>query len=214
MAMSSHIKIGDKFGRLTVIGYCGVQMISGNPNRVWKCKCDCGNVVDVRTSKLKSGSKRSCGCLMIEHQKEAPIKHGKSHSREFNTWQRMKQRCYTKGCDSYKNYGARGIKVCDRWLHSFENFYADMGEAPKGYSIDRIDSNGDYCPENCRWASMREQQNNKRNTFLITFNGITKPLSYWSETLGIKSNTIHARIRYLKWSVEKALTTPPLYQNK
>lgn len=212
MAMPSRVKIGDKFGRLTVIGFCGVQMVSGKHNRVWKCKCECGNIVDVIGSKLSGGQKRSCGCLMIEHLKESPKTHGKSHSKEFNAWQRMKQRCYTKGCDSYKFYGARGIKVCDRWLHSFENFLADMGEAPKGYSIDRIDPDGDYCPENCRWASIREQQNNKRNTFFITFNGITKPLSYWSETLGIKPNTIHARIRYLHWSIEKALTKQPKQQ--
>lgn len=210
MKVCKEIKIGYKFDRLTVVEDCGVQIVSKKKQRVWKCKCVCGNIVFVTTSKLNNGSKRSCGCLMIESLGIGSFKHGKSHSKEFNTWMGIKQRCCNSNYHSYKNYGGRGIKVCDRWLQSFENFYADMGEAPIGFSIDRIDVNGNYCPENCRWVDSKTQQYNKRNTFKITFNNVTETLSYWSEKTGIRAKTIHARIHDLKWSVERALTTPTM----
>ena len=213
MSRTEKVKTGDRFSKLTVVAFVGVNR---NRKREWLCKCECGNMVNVTTGHLLSGHSTSCGCTRLQNSIKATkisnAKHGMKGTKEYKAWSEMKQRCINQNAQQYKNYGARGIKVCDRWLQSFENFYADMGKAPDGFSIDRIDVNGDYCPENCRWASIREQQNNKRNTFFITFNGITKPLSYWSETLGIKPNTIHARIRYLHWSIEKALTKQPKQQ--
>jgi len=201
------IKIGDKFSRLTVIGYAGKTK---RGERLWKCRCECGRTTNVITARLLSGKTRSCGCLQAENRiKIAQNKtHGKTQTKEYYTWITMKQRCCNPNNRKYKDYGGRGIKVCDRWLHSFENFYKDMGEAPKGYSIDRIDVNGDYCLKNCRWADVETQSNNKRNSIKITYMGITGSLNFWSSITGISKDTLYARLHVWKWSAEKIITTP------
>lgn len=205
------IQIGDRFGRLTVVEYCGIERIFSKRQRMWKCKCDCGKTIYTTTGRLNYGLK-SCGCLSVEKRVEASkvacTKHGMTDSKEYHVWCGLRQRCYNSNNAKYKNYGARGIKVCERWLHSFENFYADMGEMPNGCSIDRIDVNGDYCPENCRWADDVTQCNNRQFNFKVTFNGITETLRYWSEKTGINKSALYLRIHRRGWDVEKALTTP------
>lgn len=118
----------------------------------------------------------------------------KDRKRAFQTWADMKQRCYNKNSSQYKNYGARGIKVCDRWINSFENFLLDMGVKEDGMSIDRIDVNGNYEPSNCRWANKYEQQRNRRNNRVLTFNGISMTAREWSKELGIHEATISTRV--------------------
>jgi hypothetical protein len=129
------------------------------------------------------------------------------------TWDSMKQRCLNPNCESYPHYGGRGIKVCDRWLNDVDAFYADMGDKPSPDSqIDRIDNNGDYTPDNCRWATVKEQARNRRSNTFLNFNGQEKTIAEWAEDLGIKQNTIIERLRRGS-TVEKALT-PMLADNK
>lgn len=165
MSRTEKIKIGDKFSKLTVVDFVGVNK---HRKRVWLCRCDCGNMTSVTTGQLIGHHSTSCGCTRLQNSIKATkisnTKHGMKGTKEYKAWSEMKQRCINKNAQQYKNYGARGIKVCDRWLQSFENFYADMGKAPDGFSIDRIDVNGDYCPENCRWVTNSVQSRNKRNS--------------------------------------------------
>lgn len=126
---------------------------------------------------------------------------------EHRAWAAMKTRCLNPKCRSFKNYGKRGITVCERWLHSFSQFLADMGPRPsKNHSIDRIDNDGPYSPENCRWATMLTQNNNKRNTPMITFEGITKPLTHWAKKYGLNLDALRDRLFTQNWDVRRALT--------
>jgi len=189
-----------KFGRWTALERTSDM-------RYWKCVCECGNTGIIFGSSLTTGSSRSCGCFKIERTKETNTKHGLSKSVEFATWSRMKARCSNENIDKYKSYGGRGIRVCDRWME-FENFYKDMGKRPEGKTLDRIDVNGDYCPENCRWSTWYEQDYNKRDTVRLTYNGMTKTLPEWSEITGINTKNLMNRI-VRKWTVERTLTQKP-----
>lgn len=133
------------------------------------------------------------------------FKHGMGKTPEYRSWSMMKSRCYNRNNRKYSRYGGRGIVVCDRWLNSFENFYKDMGPKPFGFSIERKDNDGHYCPENCEWADSYTQSNNKKDNVLLTFREQTKTLGQWARELGIKYKTLHNRIFALGWDVEKAL---------
>ena len=148
---------GQRFGRIIVIEKTDRR--SGR-HIIWKCKCDCGKETFVSGNNLRSGNTTSCGCL----NKELVITHGQSYSSEYGSWKMMKDRCYNLKNKQFKDYGGRGIEVCDRWKDSFENFFEDMGPKSSGkHSIDRIDVNGNYDPENCKWSTDVEQNRNKRN---------------------------------------------------
>jgi hypothetical protein len=197
---------GQRFGRLLV--QCRA---TGDSHACWKCSCDCGNEIVVKGSHLRNGNTNSCGCLKIELAGSYSITHGQTRgtnwSAEYQTWNGLKSRCYYKNNNRYEYYGGRGITVCDRWKDSFEDFLADMGPRPSPeHSIDRIDTNGNYEPRNCRWATRTEQANNRRNNTFYEFQGENLQLADWSEKVSIGAAALRSRINR-GWSIEKALTT-------
>ena len=178
--------IGKKFNMLTVLEELPERKHGG---KVYRCKCDCGNIKDVRSDMLKNGNAKSCGCLHT--------KHGKRHTKIYRVFAAMKQRCYNKNNKEYQNYGRRGIVVCQEWLDDFMNFYnwaMDNGYQ-EGLSIDRIDNDGNYEPANCRWTDRKAQNNNRRNNTYLSYNNKTQTLAQWGEELNIDQHTISARKR-------------------
>lgn len=176
---------GKRFGRLLVKGYAGQD---NHKRSLWACHCKCGNEIVTGGYNLTSGHTTSCGCARATHN-HCPRS---DRTPTYHTWQDMLQRCNNPNSTGYKNYGGRGIKVCTRWSQ-FESFLADMGERPRGTTIERINRNGDYEPANCRWATKREQQNNTSRTIFITFKDETKPLSEWAAILGIDRRLLYKR---------------------
>lgn len=210
--MGYKIDLTDKrFGRLTVINF------SFNKSRksYWKCKCDCGNIKIVEEYKLKSGHTKSCGCLSKENLKKLmknSIKHNLTDTRIYRTWQNMKNRCYNKKVKSYKNYGGRGIKVCEEWKNNFMSFYnwAINNGYKEDLTIDRINNNGNYEPNNCRWITKEEQANNKRNNHFLTYQNQTLTINQWSKKLNIPRETIKTRINN-NLEINKILSKNKLY---
>jgi hypothetical protein len=199
---------GQTFGRLTAIKIVGT---SKDRHKIWLCECECGGTTEVGNSSLKSGNTKSCGCLIKENKAigERNRTHGLSRGDNslYNIWRGIKKRCRLETDKDYPRYGAKGINITDEWFDSFEAFYRDMGERPsKDHSIDRIDNLKGYSKENCRWATRVEQQNNKNNNVLITFNGKTQTLAQWSVELGIKRKTLEIRLKN-GWGIEKSFTT-------
>jgi hypothetical protein len=174
---------------------------------VWHCRCDCGNEITAYTGNLLRGRTKSCGCWQDESRQIQSVTHGKSHTPEWYIWVHMRERC--KGTWQ-KNYGGRGITVCERWQHSFAAFLADMGPRPSPlHEIERKDNDGPYSPENCTWATCVEQANNKRNNHRLTWNNKTQTIAQWSRETGIPAYLIQERIVKRQWAIHKALSTPP-----
>ena len=174
--------IGKKIGRLVVVE----QLVKGKG--VCLCRCNCGNIKKVRTDHLKRGCTLSCGCLQKERVSISNSKHNKSLSKLYGVWSSMKSRCYNKNNDKYKNYGGRGISVCNDWRNDFSKFFswAKNNGYKKGLTIDRIDVNGNYGPENCRWVDYKQQARNKTTNIKIMFQGKLIGMSEVAEILGIK----------------------------
>lgn len=187
---------GQRFGKWVVIGDAPGR---GPTHPYVRCRCDCGTEKDINKGSLKRGHSNSCsGCRDYSHLQNRPVVHGHTThyrtSQEYNSWKAMKRRCYRKNDKRYKHYGGRGIKVCDRWLNSFNNFLTDMGNKPTPkHSIERDDVNGNYEPSNCRWATNKEQSMNTTRTVFVTFMGQTKTMMQWSEEFRIKRATLYAR---------------------
>jgi hypothetical protein len=191
--------IGKRYGILTVISE--VEKRNKNNHILYNVRCDCGKEKQVLGSSLRSGSSRSCNkCYLLTGT------HGMWRSKEFSIWSLMKDRCYNKNNPRYKNYGGRGISVCDRWVNSFKNFYLDMGMS-NGLSIDRINVNGNYEPNNCRWATSLIQARNRTNNKRYLYLGDNLCVSEWCEKLNMPSSTFHNRI-IRGWSIEKVIEAP------
>ena len=201
---------GRIFGKLKVIGFAGKYK---RYHSQWFCRCECQNIIKAYVNNLNRGHTNSCGCFLIEKVTTHGHARDGGCSSTYNIWKSMNQRCQNPKHPEFHNYGGRGIRVCDRWEESFENFLTDMGVRPgKEYSIDRYpDQNGGYCPENCRWATMKEQQNNKRNNRVLTYNGETKTISQWADYSGINRSTLQYRLNS-DWPLDKALDTHQLFE--
>lgn len=184
--------LGEKFGRLTVI-----ERMPNNKRKqaVWKCRCDCGKEVIVTAGHLRSGHTNSCGCYGRDRAAEYHLTHGMKGTKLFSVYHTMKGRCYNPTDKKYHRYGARGIKICDEWLNDPSIFFewALQNGYMEGLSIDRIDNDGNYCPENCRWADNKTQANNKSNNTIIEHDGIFKTISEWADELGISYAAVKAR---------------------
>lgn len=196
---------GMRFNRLIVL-----KRDETKKNRVyWICKCDCGSIKSIMSKHLISGKVKSCGCLHIESIKKSNKKHGMCKTRIYRIWTNIKYGCYNPNFNGYKYYGGRGIEMCSEWKHDFNAFY--RWSIRHGYtntlSIDRINVNGDYNPSNCRWVTVKEQQNNKRNNHTLTYNNKTHTLSEWAEITGLTPNCIFHRVER-GWTPEQILTTP------
>lgn len=180
---------GQTFGRWSVVRLAKVVRYRA----MWHCQCNCGATAEIAGSSLSAGNSRSCGCYRNDVARARVFEHGMCGTRIWNTWHGMLQRCNDKTSTTYKNYGGRGIKVCEQWK-SFENFYADVGDPPPNRTLDRINNNGHYEPGNWRWATYKEQSNNRRSNTWITAFGRTQTMAQWSDELGVKRATICQRI--------------------
>jgi hypothetical protein len=203
--------LGLAFGYLTVIE--DLHRSSRHGKRLWRCRCSCGSLVEVDTGALTSGNTKSCGCYNSQLTTLRNLKHGCSRrgrvSKEYMIWAAIIGRCQRRSYKRFRDYGGRGIKVCERWSSSFENFFEDMGECPEDKkSIGRVDNDGDYCPENCRWEDDIEQANNKRNTVFLSYGGRTQGISQWARELGCSQGALWQRKNTLGWSDEKIICTP------
>lgn len=201
-----------RFGSLVVIEKHGHDK---HGSVMWLCKCDCGGSAITTTSHLMSGHTKSCGCGQRLAIMKTSYVHGGTHDRLYATWNNIKRRCYAEKQPSYKDYGGRGIKMCDEWRYNYEAFKTwayshgyDDSAKPHGCSIDRIDVNGDYCPENCRWVGNIEQANNKRDNRMLTVFGETLTMADAARKYGINYGTLNSRVNALHWSAEKALSVP------
>jgi len=197
---------GKKFGRLLAIK----EVERTRSSRRFLCQCQCGTEITISLNLLLSGNTKSCGCLKKDRNKSYFTTHGLSNSKLYSVWSSMKDRCFRKNDPAYKNYGARGITVCDEWL-KFEIFH-DWAMA-NGYqddlTIERIDNDGDYCSENCTWIPKKEQPRNRRGLHLITFEGKTRTITDWAKKIGIHASSLRDRLNH-GWSIKEALTTPKL----
>lgn len=212
--MSNRIEhhIGERFGRLS-INSLETRQDPSNPKKIqWSCLCDCGDVLYVRGHALRSGRTKSCGCLALElkrAKKGTPTKYVNTVNstpgrfRAYRSWEKMKGRCLDTKSDKFKDYGARGISICARWLDSFDNFFNDMGERAEGMTLGRKDNDRNYEPDNCRWETISQQANNKRNTKFIQ----GKPLTIFCKDKRLSAPHVRTRLA-LGWDETEAVETP------
>lgn len=180
----------------------------------WECLCDCGKTTIVRGSSLRNGTVNSCGCRRAK--RKPTLRHGMSHTKLYWVWGNIKKRCYNTSDRAYKNYGGRGIFMCDAWKNSFESFakWAINNGYSDSLTIERVDVNGNYCPENCTWIPMNEQQNNRTTCLPFTHNGETKNLAEWCSYYNLPYVTVHNRIYKLKWDFERAISEPIHFEKR
>lgn len=197
--------VGQVFGMLTVLSPAEKKVYKSGGRTQYLCRCSCGEQVTVLTCSLSSGNTKSCGCAGKVRLSIMNTVHGMTGTKVYRAWQAMLNRCRNKNLPQYKDWGGRGIRVCKRW-HRFENFLEDMGEPANNQSLDRVDNDGGYSKDNCRWATKKEQVRNKRSNRIIKFNGESKTLIEWAEGLGIDQASLRERIS--KWPLDKALTEP------
>lgn len=194
---------GQKFNRLTAIKPVG-KYKSGNT--IWLCRCDCGNLCEVEGSLLRSGKQKSCGCYPSERMKQLNTKHNGFGTRLYEIWRQMHRRCYGKNTKAYKDYGGRGISICKEWSEfgPFSEWALSSGYK-ENLTIDRIDVNGNYCPENCRWATVKQQANNRRSNHKISFNEETHTISEWADILGVNQVWLWNRLSRADWDIAKVV---------
>lgn len=203
--MMEQISAGDVFTRLTVVS----RAHSDKHGYIhWNCICECGAEKTVCSHELRSGKTKSCGCIRFTPRTHGHTQtsNGKRITPEYQAWIDMRRRCSNRKHVSYDIYGGRGISVCEKWS-SFEMFYEDMGPRPDGMSLDRIDVNGNYEPNNCRWATQTQQSRNRRNNRFVEYNGISMCLSEWAEALGFTYHILKDRLSR-GWSIDRAFNTP------
>lgn len=211
------VSIGARFGRWVVLSDAPARVYknhakkSPSEHRRWLCRCDCGTERDVAELSLRNGRSISCGCFNLEASVDANVRHGETlggkRSPEYKAWQAMLDRCRNPRNKRFDRYGGRGISVCERW-QSFENFLADMGRRPtNGHSLDRIDNDSGYSPENCRWAVAHEQMTNRSVTHFVEIGDENVPLATLAKRHGIPANTLRFRILN-GWPLQEALTKP------
>lgn len=202
-------RLGKTFNRLTVAEYSHMhRQAGGTPVHYYRCVCSCGNTVVAVWRNVEQGRVKSCGCYMRDKLVARQLRHGHTvghkPTKAWRIWHGMVSRCHSKSNRAYPLYGGRGIYVCDRWRESFENFFSDMGDAPEGKTLDRIDNDGPYSPDNCRWATSAEQSLNRRVTVKASINGVTKPAAVWAIEAGAKPDTVRARLAR-GWSHHEAI---------
>lgn len=202
---------GERFTKLLVLERVGSD---SHKQALWRCQCDCGNTIIATTNQLRSGHTKSCGCYHADKLKEHNTTHGACKTRLYKIWKGMHRRCKTPSCAGFRFYGGRGIKVYSEWNDftvfrdwAYKHGYVD------GLTIDRINIDGDYCPENCRWITMGMQANNKSNNHWITIGGEKHTIAEWARIKGIPSHLIRSRL-YNGWNEERAVMTPAKRINK
>lgn len=211
--MSAKISIiGHTYGKLKVIAEVPeIRSPKGTSIRRVLCVCACGVQKMIRVDSLRSGGTKSCGCIQRDAQHRTFFKHGhaklKNQSHTYQVWSQMIQRCLTPSNKSFKNYGGRGITVCERWK-DFKNFVSDMGEKPSDLCLDRIDNDGNYELGNCRWTTRKQQNRNTRSNRIFTINGVTGCMAELCEHFAISIQTVSVRINGLGWKPESAFLTP------
>ncbi len=190
---------GQKFGRLTFLRQAPDKIKpSGAHSKMWECKCDCGNIKIISRSSLVSGDTVSCGCYHKEHAHDYGKKHGLTNTKLYTKWSGIVQRCTNPNAIHYDMYGGRGITICDEWRNDFYSFYSWSIENgyKDGLTIDRIDNNKGYYPENCRWTDLETQANNTRRNHYITYNNETKTLTQWARLLNVNVETLRYRVNH------------------
>ena len=198
---------GQRFGRWTVVKRAE-NSVRGHSQ--WLCKCDCGVEKVVLGLNIKRGKTSSCGCMQREGMVAKKTVHGQTYSRLYNIWCHIKYRCFNPKAKNYHNYGGRGITMCEEWRNDFQAFYD--WSMQNGYSddlsIDRNDNDGNYEPSNCRWATTKEQGNNRRTNRSVTYNGETHTITEWNDMFGFPRGLLYDRIVARNWDIEKAFVTP------